>query len=52
MALAFLCPEGWDTAATITAVLFFALLAVFTARIVYRKSRGATWDEAWGRQSR
>jgi hypothetical protein len=40
---------GWETAALITGVPFFALLGVFVARVIYRKSQGRTWDEALGR---
>jgi TRAP-type C4-dicarboxylate transport system permease large subunit len=40
---------GWETAARIAGVPFSALLVVFVARVIYRKSQGRTWDEAWGR---
>jgi hypothetical protein len=40
---------GWETAALITGVPFLALLVVFVARVIYRKSQGRTWDDALGR---
>ena len=42
---------GWETAARIAGVPFFALLVVFAARVIYRKSQGRKWDEALGRSS-
>jgi hypothetical protein len=40
---------GWDTASRIAGVVFLVLGLAFAARVVYRKSRGGSWDEAWGR---
>jgi len=51
MAVFFVCKAvDWDTGADVAAVPFVALLVLFAARIIFRKSRGKTWDEAWGRR--
>jgi hypothetical protein len=50
MAVYFVCLlAGWDTATTVAAVPFLALAVVFFARLLYRKSHGASWADAWGR---
>jgi hypothetical protein len=50
MAVFFVCLlAGWDTAATVAAVPFLVLVVVISARIIYRKSHGTSWADAWGR---
>ena len=43
---------GWDTAGRIAGAVFLVLALAFTARLLHRKSQGASWDEAWGRAPR
>ena len=40
---------GWETGSRVAGVLFLALVISFTARLIYRRRRGQSWDEAWGR---
>jgi multisubunit Na+/H+ antiporter MnhF subunit len=40
---------SWDTGTPIASALFLVLVAAFAARTIYRKSRGQSWQEAWGR---
>lgn len=43
---------GWDTATALVGAPCLLLLAVMVARIVLRKARGASWEQAWGRTPR
>jgi hypothetical protein len=43
---------GWDTATRVVAAIFLVLLATMITRIIFRKARGASWDQAWGRAPR
>ena len=43
---------SWDTAARVVGAAFLLLLAAMIMRIVVRKARGASWDQAWGRTPR
>jgi hypothetical protein len=40
---------GWETLSTVAGVVFLALVVAFAARIIYWKTRGRSWAEAWGR---
>ena len=40
---------GWGTATAVVGAAFLLLMAAMIARIAIRKTRGASWDEAWGR---
>jgi hypothetical protein len=53
MAALFVCLlADWDTGGKVAGLVFLALAFVFTARLVYRKSHGASWADAWGRTPR
>ena len=41
-----------DVAARVVGAAFQVLLAAMIMRIVVRKARGASWDQAWGRTPR
>jgi hypothetical protein len=43
---------GWDTATAVVGAPFLVLLGGMIVRIVLRKARGASWEEAWGRTPR
>jgi hypothetical protein len=42
---------GWSTGARLSAIPLLVLACVFAARVIARRARGASWDEAWGRSS-
>jgi uncharacterized membrane protein YjjP (DUF1212 family) len=43
---------SWDTATRVVGAVFLLLLAAMITRIILRKARGASWDQAWGRAPR
>ena len=43
---------GWDTATAVIGAPFLLLLTAMIVRIVVRRARGASWDQAWGRTPR
>lgn len=43
---------SWNAAAAVIGAVFLSLLVAMVVRIVVRKSRGASWDQAWGRTPR
>jgi len=41
---------SWDTAAVVVGAPFLLLLVAMIVRVVVRKARGASWNEAWARR--
>ena len=41
---------SWDTAAAVVGAPFLSLLVAMIVRVVVRKARGASWNEAWARR--
>jgi hypothetical protein len=41
---------GWDAGSTVAYPVFLALGAAFVIRSAYRRSRGLSWRQAWGRE--
>ena len=40
---------SWETAADVAGAASVPLFAAFAGRVIRRRRRGKTWDEAWGR---
>jgi hypothetical protein len=41
---------GWRAGSTVVDAVFLALAAAFVIRIACRRSRGLSWQQAWGRE--